>query len=134
MNGTRTSVAVVDDDESVRRGLRRLLEAHEWRVHTYTSAEEFLEDTMSLDVDIALIDIYLPGLNGIELLKRLQSDGAGLAVILMTAHGESETADALLAAGRTFCLRKPFTFTQLRDAMLTNRGRGGGINRSANAG
>src|SRR5689334_9527161 len=119
MTETRTRVAIVDDDESVRRGLKRLLEAHQCTVHTYASAEQFLEDVPRPKVDIALVDIYLPGLSGIELLKRLESEGGGPpAVILMTAHGESETADALLAAGRTFCLRKPFTLEELIDAML----------------
>jgi FixJ family two-component response regulator len=119
MRESRTRVAVIDDDDSIRRGLRRLLEAHHCRVHTYASAEAFLEDASSLEVDTVLVDIYLPGLSGIELLKRLESFGGGPAIILMTAHGESETADALLAAGRTLCLRKPFTLDQLLDAMLT---------------
>jgi FixJ family two-component response regulator len=118
MSEIRTRVAIVDDDESMRRGLKRLLQAHQWRVHTYASAEEFLDAASGIEVDIALVDIYLPGLSGIELLKRLESFGGRLPVILMTAHGESETADALLAAGRTFCLRKPFTLQQLMDAML----------------
>jgi two-component system response regulator FixJ len=119
MINAQTRVAIVDDDESVRRGLTRLLHAHECRVCTFTSAEEFLDRAAGVEVDIALVDIYLPGLSGIDLVKRLDTEGGGPHVILMTAHGESETADALLAAGRTFCLRKPFTLAQLLDAMLT---------------
>lgn len=118
MGETRTRVAVVDDDDSIRRGLRRLLEARQWSVYAYASAEEFLEDASKLDFDFALVDIYLPGLSGIDLLKRLESDGTGPPVVLMTAHGEGETADILLAAGRHSCLRKPFTLAQLLDAML----------------
>lgn len=112
------TVAIVDDDSSVRRGLKRLLRAHQCGVHTYASAEEFLEAAPNVHVDVALVDIYLPGLNGIELLKHLEAEGKGPTVILMTAHGESETADTLLAAGRPSCLRKPFTLTQLLDAMM----------------
>ena len=112
-------VAIVDDDPSVRRGLKRLLQTQGWGVCTYTSAEEFLDRSPSLKVDIALVDIYLPGLSGIELLKRLESEGGGPLVILMTAHGENETGDALFAGGRPSCLRKPFTLQQLLDAMLT---------------
>jgi FixJ family two-component response regulator len=113
-------VAIVDDDPSIRRGLKRLLQAQHWRVQTFASAEEFLERAPGVPVDFALIDIYLPGLNGIELLQRLESAGRGPAVILMTAHGENETADVLLAAGRTFCLRKPFTLQQLLEAMVAS--------------
>jgi FixJ family two-component response regulator len=111
-------VAIVDDDPSMRRGLKRLLETQQWEVHTYASAEEFLACTPGRKMDLALIDIYLPGLNGIELLNRLKSGGGGPAVILMTAHGESETADILRTAGGTFCLRKPFTLQQLLDATM----------------
>lgn len=111
-------IAIVDDDESIRRGLKRLLQAHQCTVSTYSSAEEFLEDAQGREMDIALVDIYLPGLSGIELLKRLRAEGGRPPVVLMTAHGESETADVLLAAGRPTCLRKPFTLEQLLNAML----------------
>ena len=111
-------VAIVDDDPSVRRGLKRLLQSQHWEVQTYASAEEFLERVPRVKVDFALVDIYLPGLNGIELLQRLESDGEGPTIILMTAHGENETADVLLPARGTLCLRKPFTLKQLLDAMV----------------
>lgn len=117
MSGTSATIAIVDDDESVRRGLKRLLEAHSWGVSTYASAEEFLEHAPAFELDLALVDIYLPGLNGIELLKRVEAHGKRPRVILMTAHGENETVDILLAAGRTCCLRKPFTLVQLLDAV-----------------
>lgn len=113
------TVAIVDDDPSVRRGLKRLLQTQQWQVRTYASAEEFLERAPDSKFDIALVDIYLPGLSGIELFKRLQSQSGSPPVILMTAHGESETADALGSAGGACCLRKPFTLQQLLDAMLT---------------
>lgn len=118
MLGPHPTVAVVDDDASIRRGLKRLLQTQQWEVRTYASAEEFLERPPELQVDIALVDIYLPGLNGVELLKRLESVGEGSNVILMTAHGENETIDILHAAGRKSCLRKPFTLQQLLDAVV----------------
>jgi FixJ family two-component response regulator len=113
---TGPMVAIVDDDPSIRRGLKRLLHAQHWKVQTFASAEEFLERAPGVAVDFALVDIYLPGLNGIELLRRLESAGGGPAVILMTAHGENETADVLLPVRGTLCLRKPFTLKQLLDA------------------
>jgi FixJ family two-component response regulator len=115
---THPIVAIVDDDPSIRRGLKRLLQSQEWEVCTYASGEEFLEHRSDPKVDVALVDIYLPGLSGIELLRRVESAGQGPPIILMTAHGEKETADILRAVGRTFCLRKPFTLQQLLDAML----------------
>lgn len=111
-------VAVIDDDASMRRGLKRLLETQDWKVHTYSSAEEFLHRDPASQFDLAIVDIYLPGLNGVELLRRLELAGEGPAVVLMTAHGENETADILSGAGSASCLRKPFTLQQLLDAMI----------------
>jgi DNA-binding response OmpR family regulator len=110
-------VAIVDDDPSVLRALKRLLESQLWGVHTYTSAEEFLDHGLEHQVDLAIVDICLPGLSGIELLKRLECEGGGPSVIFMTAHSESETADVLSTAGRTSYLRKPFTLKELMDAV-----------------
>lgn len=112
------AIAIVDDDPSVRRGLKRLLQAHEWQVYTYLSAEEFLAAWPRPTVGLALVDIYLPGMSGIELLRRLRLHGMGPPVILMTAHGETDTAEALQSAGQPACLRKPFSLQQLLDAML----------------
>jgi two-component system, chemotaxis family, CheB/CheR fusion protein len=112
------TVAIIDDDPSVRRGLRRLLESQDWKVLTYGSAEEFLDRAPGLSVDFALVDIYLPGIHGVELLRQLQRERGGPTVILMTAHSENETADVPLAESGTFCLRKPFTLRQLLDAMM----------------
>jgi FixJ family two-component response regulator len=119
MSKAHRTVAIVDDDASMRRGLKRLLKTQKWEVYTYSTAEEFLEREPGIRLDLVLIDLYLPGLNGVELLKRLSAEPAGPAVILMTGHSESETADILAAAGSTSCLRKPFTLTQLLDAILS---------------
>ncbi len=114
-------VAIVDDDPSIRRGLRRLLQTQCWEVCTYASAEEFLDRGQEPKIDLAFVDIYLPGLSGIELLKRMTSDSERPAVILMTAYGESETAEILHTAGPISCLRKPFTLQELLDAALQFR-------------
>jgi FixJ family two-component response regulator len=57
---THPVVAIVDDDPSVLRALKRLLRTQHWSVHTYVSAEEFLQRGPGRQVDLALVDIYLP--------------------------------------------------------------------------
>lgn len=113
----RCTVAVIDDDESVRRGLTRLLSAYGCTTYTFTSSEAFLWSLENCRFDLVMADIHLPGLSGVDLARYLESSG-GPAVILMTGQGESESADALVKMGRSSCLNKPFTAAQLLDAML----------------
>lgn len=111
------TVAIIDDDESVRRGLTRLLSAYGCTILTYTSSEAFLRTRENCRADVVIADIHLPGLSGVDLARYLEASG-GPAVILMTGQGDNESAEALVKMGRTSCLSKPFTSAQLLDAML----------------
>jgi FixJ family two-component response regulator len=106
-------VAVIDDDASVRRSLRRMLNAHGVRVETYGSAEEFLEPRNLDPPQCIVVDIQLAGgMSGLELLGMLASDPAAPAVVLMTGL---EIADTLMRpyGGRARLLRKPFEAARL---------------------
>src|SRR5271154_2746617 len=112
------TVAIVDDDPSVLRALKRLLKTQQWEVHIYDSAEAFFERRAGLALNLALVDICLPGASGIDLLRRVESEGNGPAVILMTALSEKEAAAAdLLGVGRAVYLRKPFTLEEFLEAL-----------------
>ncbi len=116
------AVAIVDDDPSVLRSLKRLLETQRWEVYTYDSAEAFFGRRSGLALNLALVDICLPGASGIELLKQVESERRGPAVILMTALSERETAAAdLLGSGRAVYLRKPFTLEEFQEAVRCTR-------------
>lgn len=112
------TAAIVDDDPSVRRGLARLLRALDWDVSVYASAEEFLASDRGLRVAVMLIDVHLPGMNGVELMRRVASAGSPIRMVLMTAHGEQETFDLLRSAEGTVCLRKPFTKEAVLSAIV----------------
>lgn len=104
---SRHTVFIVDDDKDVRDGLSLLLGRHGHRVAVFASAEDFLE-TLSLEwTGCAVLDIRMPGMNGLDLQKALCSRGCLLPVIFITAHGDAATARAALKADAVDFLEKP---------------------------
>ena len=108
MMGERPAVFVVDDDDSVRTGLARLLQARGYRAECFASAEEFLLERRDLRIACLLLDISLPGLNGFELQKQLARRGILLPIIFITGHGDVPMAVRALKAGAFSFLTKPF--------------------------
>jgi FixJ family two-component response regulator len=115
-NRMRT-IAVIDDNPSMLKGLDRLLSAHGYRVQTFTSAEMFLESFAECEADCLLLDIHLGGISGIDLQRRLTSSGTDLPVIFMTAIDSKATRQAAFDAGCIAYLRKPFLANLLIDAI-----------------
>jgi len=87
---TNIYVAVVDDDESLRRSLSRLLRAAHFQPIAYASAEAFLADTKHPKFDCLLLDVQLEGMSGLELRKRMSSINDGTPVVFITAHDKPE--------------------------------------------
>ena len=113
------TVTIIDDDDSVRRALNRLLTASGYGVRTYASATEFLDDTSS-DVPgpgCLLLDVRLPGLGGLELLTALKKSGIERAVVFMTGHGDVLTGVKAMKNGAVDFLLKPFSDEELLDAV-----------------
>jgi FixJ family two-component response regulator len=100
-------IAVVDDDQSVREALENLISSVGLEVKLFTSAEDFLESDRPLQTDCAVVDLCLPGINGLELQRRLAADGTGIPVIIITAQGDDKTEDEAVAAGAIAFLKKP---------------------------
>src|ERR1700675_3210154 len=115
-NRMRT-IAVIDDNPSMLKGLDRLLSAHCFRVQTFTSAELFLERCAECKADCLLLDIHLGGISGIDLQRRLTSSGIDLPVIFMTAIDNEATRQDAFDAGCVAYLRKPFLANLLIDAI-----------------
>jgi len=102
----RTYIAVVDDDESFCRSLDRLLRAAGFRSITYQSAEDFLKDDKRPRFDCLLLDIKLPGISGLELQQRIQSDPAPIPVIFVTSHDTPQLRnEALNSRARAYFLK-----------------------------
>jgi FixJ family two-component response regulator len=86
MNQTRIYVAVVDDDQSFARALERLFRASGFGVHTYLSAESFLDSTALPQPDCLVLDIQLGAMSGLDLQRRLGELGSQAPIIFVTAH------------------------------------------------
>lgn len=106
-----SKVAIIDDDESVRRSLARLFRTLKCEPFLYGSAEQFLREAPAAGVDLIMVDIHLPGMSGIEMVGCLAKLSVKGIPILMTAHTDYEISQST-------CLRKPFTKQQLLSAIL----------------
>jgi FixJ family two-component response regulator len=117
MGAHRLLVAIVDDEEPVRKALRRLFLASGIDVETFASGDEFLESVKMHRPDCAVIDLHLPGLTGLEVQQRLAGGGVRLPTIIITGHDQSGTAERVLAAGASAYLRKPLDEERLLAAI-----------------
>ena len=106
--------AVVDDDEDVRTALSRLLRVMGHDVRAFASAEEFEAETVA--VDCTIVDVRLPGLNGIELRERLRSRNPSAAVVFITGDGDPLARDITTSVG-TPLVTKPFDADALARAI-----------------
>jgi FixJ family two-component response regulator len=111
------TIAVIDDDESVRTALRRLLRSFGLLVETFATAEEFLHQSSQLAADCLILDVHLPGLNGLELQQFLRAAGQHVPIVFITAYGDGQERELALRGGATAFLTKPFEEDILRKAL-----------------
>jgi len=100
-------VAVVDDEEPVRKALKRLLRAAGLEAEAYASGAEFLEGAAARPPACVVLDLHMPVMNGQQLLQHIREMGPPIPVVVITAHDTPETHAQCLAAGATAYLRKP---------------------------
>jgi two-component system, LuxR family, response regulator FixJ len=101
-------VHVIDDDEAVRDSLAALLESAGYAVLTYPSAEAFLAKAPASDQACALVDLRLPGMDGIALIERLAATDRLLPAIMVTGHGDVPLAVRTMRAGAVDFVEKPY--------------------------
>ncbi len=111
------TVFVVDDDIAVADSVSALLEADDFNVETFSSAEEFLESFDRNSSGCMILDLRLNGLNGLELLKKLRADGIGIPAIMISGHADDEITRQALNQGAQVFLQKPFTADALLSAV-----------------
>jgi FixJ family two-component response regulator len=102
------SVIVLDDDESVCRALKTQLEILGFAVRVFHNAAELLADELPSRNACLLVDVYLPGMSGIELCQRLNVEGRHLPTILMSGRDDLETKRVMRFANPIATLFKPF--------------------------
>jgi FixJ family two-component response regulator len=110
-------ISVVDDDTSVRESLQCLIRSFGFAVEAFASAEEFLKSGHLRDTRCLILDVRMPGMNGIELQRRLAAVHCDIPVIFITAHGDEAARSQALRDGAVCYLLKPFTEEALLNAI-----------------
>ena len=109
-------VFVVDDDVSVRDSLELLIESAGWQPHTFDSAQRFLDYPRATVPSCLVLDVTLPGTNGLELQKQL-ADRTAMPIIFITGYGDVPMSVQAMKAGAVEFLTKPFKNDTLLDAI-----------------
>src|SRR5262245_32764104 len=110
-------ISVVDDDESVRESLEALVRSVGFRVMVFASAEEFLTSDRLADTDCLILDVHMPGMNGLELQRELAAKHFAMPIIFITAHGDEKSRQRTLNKGAADYLFKPFSEEALLNAI-----------------
>jgi FixJ family two-component response regulator len=101
-------ICVIDDDPSVLRSLAQLLDSDGFAAHTFDTAEEFLVHAGRQAVTLAVLDVWMPGMSGLELQEQLRALSPNTRVIIITARDEPAIRDAAMDGGAFAFLIKPF--------------------------
>jgi FixJ family two-component response regulator len=100
-------IAVVDDEQSVRQGLQRLMRSIGWKVKTFASAQEFLAHSRNEAPSCVVLDLQLPGLSGLDLQKQMAEVGLATPIVFLTGHGDIPASVQAMKAGAIEFLTKP---------------------------
>jgi two-component system response regulator FixJ len=104
----RGKVYVIDDDEAMRHSLEFLLSSVDYEVTLFESAQAFLDEVGKREFGCVVSDVRMPGIDGIELLRRLQTLNCRFPVVIMTGHGDVPLAVEAMKLGAVDFLEKPF--------------------------
>jgi FixJ family two-component response regulator len=110
-------VAIVEDDGSIQRALARLLYAAGWQAVTFPSAEAFLQTGMEVSPDCLVLDVWLPGMTGVELLEHLAATDNTLPAIIITGRDDLQMRMRAMQAGAVAYLLKPLDGQELLQAL-----------------
>lgn len=113
----KTVIHVIDDDAAMRDSLAFLLDVNGYKSQVYETADAFLAGGGAGTLSCVISDIRMPGMSGIELVRKLKRQGTSSAVILITGHGDVALAVEAMKAGAADFIEKPFDDAALLDAI-----------------
>ncbi len=116
---SREQICVVDDDEWVADSLKLLLETFGYDVRSYNSGADLLADVRRRAACCLIIDQHMPGMNGLDLVDRLQKEGVRVPAILISGRLDTNTKERAARLGITSVLEKPFAADRLVDVVRT---------------
>ena len=121
-------ISVIDDDQSVRRTTALLVKSFGFRAAAFESAEAFLRSGQLQDTSCLIVDVQMPGMNGLQLQSQLAATGCRIPIIFITGYCEKESHRRAMQAGAVVFLGKPFTDEQLLQSIRSALGqKQGGI-------
>ena len=112
-------VAIVDDEEPIRKALVRLMRSAKLEAEAFSSGAAFLDSLARRRPDCLILDLHMPGMTALHVLRRLQRSGVHVPTIVITGYDEPETRAHCLGAGATAYLRKPLEDRVLLDAVAS---------------
>lgn len=112
--GVQKIILIVDDDEALREALRKILEDDGYGIIVAASGEQAIEILREHPVDLMLTDIRMPGMSGLDLLKKVREIHSTLGVIILTGYGEIESYIEAMHFGALEYLSKPFKANELK--------------------
>ena len=110
-------ISIVDDDDSLRNSLDNLIRSVGFRAQGFPSAEAFLSSNQVHDTACLILDVRLPGMNGLELQRRIVEANWRIPVIFITSHADGDARARALEAGAVAYLYKPFREEELLNAI-----------------
>lgn len=117
MSDSERVVHLIDDDDSVRRSVGFMLKTSGYQVHSYANGIDFLKEAKSLEQGCILLDIRMPGMDGLQVQEALGERGVSLPVIIMTGHGDVPLSVRAMKAGAIDFIEKPFAKETLLSAL-----------------
>jgi FixJ family two-component response regulator len=117
MSRSVETVFIIDDDESVRRAVGRLIRSAGWNAETFATAEEFLGHPGRAAPGCLVLDLHLPGLCGLGLQERLRAEGGRVPIVFISADPDAPARERALRAGAVAFLQKPFEEQELLGAV-----------------
>ncbi len=126
----KPQVLLVEDEESIREGLRDVLIYHGYDVTAVASGEEGIDVALGADFAVALLDVMLPGVNGFEVCRRVRQEKPGLAILMLTAKGSEEDVIEGFRCGADDYVTKPFSVRELMARVEALLRRSGAVGRT----
>jgi FixJ family two-component response regulator len=119
MKVTNALIVIVDDDEPIRRTTTFLIESFGFRAAAFESAERFLTSGQLQETSCLIADVQMPGMNGLQLQRKLAATGRAIPIIFITAYDDRKTRERAIQGGAAAFLAKPFNDEQLLQTIRT---------------